>query len=73
MDEVSSEKMSGLMLMSLKIYYKITNDLQWLRLKLLTLWCMRLEHDGSQSNYGYKGLVYYFLILKAAKLEPKET
>lgn len=33
MDEVSSEKMSGLMLMSLKIYYKITNDLQWLRLK----------------------------------------
>lgn len=73
MDEVSSETMSGLMLLSLKVYYKITNDLQWLQLKLLTLWCMRLECDGSQSNYGYKGWVYYFLILKAAKLEPKET
>lgn len=48
------------MLMSLKIYHKISIDLQWLQLKLRGLWYMRREHDVPQAilDLGF-GLLFY--------------
>lgn len=62
-------KMSGPMLMSLKIDHKISNDLQWLQLKLRGLWYLRLEHDVPQAimDVGF-GLLFY---LKSCKVGVK--
>lgn len=57
---ISSDKMSGRMLMSFKIYHKISNDLQWLKLKMHGLWYRRLEHDVPQAVMGLGfGLLFY--------------